>query len=136
MRKYLPVFAIWILFLSFLSVLVLSGCGSNNYQVKPTPTVEEIKKNPQQAAFDNITNFNAVVAASAISLKANKLSFTPEQYKQYRDSLRDAARYADEAEVYAEEFDLTSSADKLKLADIALSIVQAELIKLKNKEKK
>lgn len=124
-----------LIFAAFLAVS-LAGCAANTFTVKPVPTVEEVKANPAKAVADQIVNFNATVTAAARSLKANKLSFSDADYATYAKSLKDAAKYADQADAFVVSGDLTSAAGQLKLADVALSLVQNELIKLKNKENK
>lgn len=120
---------------AFLAVSLL-GCAATNFTVKPVPTAAEVAANPVKATQDQIVNLNAVITAAAISLKTNKESFTDAEYAKAKQALWDAAKYSDDADEFVDAGNLTGAAAKLKLADAAISLVQTQLIKLKNKENK
>lgn len=126
MRKYLA---------AAILAVALVGCGGQ-YSVYKAPTTEQVKADPQKEAFRQITNFNATITAAARSLLANKPSFTEDQYADYSKYLKDAAAKSDKAEDFVKVGDLTSADGQMKLASIALNLVQAELLKIKNKEPK
>ena len=112
--------------------LVLGGCKTTDFIATPVDKSATIMEKAQAAINQAKVTWTAVAQGAIEDRKAGV--YTDQEWFDFKVKMNEIKDYIEKAQMYHENGETALSANRLELANTALKVIQAELIKQKNKE--